>query len=102
MKRIINFGSNMVEVDRILAMSVNSSNTSGPTNQIKITFKTRKEYIYNPNLDNYEMEVFNDELFGEYFQLRFHCLLCRNRYKSFLLVKQSIFQFQFLHNVCKK
>ena len=67
MKRIINFGSNMVEVDKILAMSVNTNTDCGPTNQIKITFKTRKEYIFYPNLDLYEMEVFNDELFIDYY-----------------------------------
>jgi len=67
MKRIINLENNMVEVDKILAMSVNSSSNNGSTNQIKITFKTRKEYIYNPNLDIYEMEVFNDELFIDYY-----------------------------------
>lgn len=55
MKRIIELGSTLVEVDKILAMSVNSSSNNGSTNQIKITFKTRKEYIYNPNLDMYEM-----------------------------------------------
>lgn len=67
MKRIIELGSTLVEVDKILAMSVNPRADSGPTNQIKITFKTRKEYIYNPNLDMYEMEVFNDELMIDYY-----------------------------------
>jgi len=62
MKKLIDLGNNIVEVDKILGMSVNGYIDAGPTNCITITFKTRKEYIYNPNLDNYEMEEFNDVL----------------------------------------
>ena len=66
MKKLINLGNNIVEADNILGMSVNSNRSAGPTNCIIITFKTRKEYIFNPNLDTYEMEEFNDVLTIEY------------------------------------
>ena len=66
MKKLIDLGNNIVEVDKILGMSINSYIPAGPTNFITVTFKKRKEYIYNPNIDIYEMEEFNDVLLIEY------------------------------------
>jgi hypothetical protein len=36
------------------------------TNRIKIEFKLRKEYIYNPNIELLELETFNDILFIDF------------------------------------
>ena len=48
-------------------MGVNSVISVGPTNQIKITFKARKEYIFNPYTELYELEKFNDILYVDFY-----------------------------------
>ena len=67
MKKLIQLGNQIVDANQILAMGVNSVTSLGPTNQIKITFKARKEYIFNPNTELYELEEFNDILYVDFY-----------------------------------
>ena len=67
MSRIINLNGNAVELQNIKAISHNSYHRAKPeTNQVKIEFKTRKEYVFNPELKEWEMETFNDVLLVDY------------------------------------
>lgn len=67
MSKIINLNGNAVELENIKAISHNSYHRAKPeTNQLKIEFKTRKEYIYNPGSKQWELETFNDVLLVDY------------------------------------
>ena len=67
MSKIINLRNNLVELDKIKAICLNSFTSVKPKgNFIKIEFKIRKEYIYNPNVESWELESFNDVLLIEY------------------------------------
>ena len=66
MIKLIDLDNNIVDANQILAMGVNSSHSVGATNCIKITFKARKEYIYDPNIEQFTLEDFSDILNVEF------------------------------------
>lgn len=66
MIKLIDLDNNIVDANQILAMGVNSSRSTGTTNCIKITFKCRKEYVYDPNIEQFTLEDFNDVLIVEF------------------------------------
>lgn len=67
MSRVIYIHRNLVEIDKIKAICLNTFFDIKPdVNVIKIEFKTRKEYIYNPNTESWELETFDDVLLIEY------------------------------------
>lgn len=66
MIKLIDLSNNVVDANQILAMGVNSNRTNGPTNRVKITFKARKEYVYNPNIECFELEDFKDVLYVDF------------------------------------
>jgi hypothetical protein len=66
MRKIICLNNNFVELNNILSISVNGYPNLGPTNRIKIEFNLRKEYIYNPNIELWELETFNDVLYIDF------------------------------------
>ena len=67
MTKIINLNGNAVELAKVKSISVNEYFDVEPkTNQLKIEFKARKEYIFNPNEKEWELETFNDVLLVEY------------------------------------
>lgn len=67
MKKIVEFHRNLVELDKIKAISINTYVHSEPkSNFVRIEFKTRKEYIYNPNTKIHELETFDDVLLIEF------------------------------------
>lgn len=55
-----------MDANEILGLGISSYRSIEPTNRIKITFKARKEYIFNPNIDLYELEEFNDFLYVDF------------------------------------
>lgn len=67
MRKLINLKNNVVELNSIKAISINGYIDLEPkTNRIKIEFKSRKEYVYNPNIELWDLETFNDILFIDY------------------------------------
>ena len=66
MRKIICLNNNFVELNNILSISVNGYSDLGPTNRIKIEFKLRKEYIYNPNIELCELETYNDVIYIDF------------------------------------
>lgn len=67
MNKIINLNGNVVELDKIKGISHNGYHHVKPeTHQVKIEFKTRKEYVFNPGSKEWEMEDFNDVLIIDY------------------------------------
>lgn len=65
--KIINLNGNAVELEKIKAVSHNEYHRVSPeTNQLKIEFKTRKEYVFNPGSKEWELETFNDVLLIDY------------------------------------
>jgi len=67
MSKIINLNGNAVELEKIKAVSHNDYHGVKPeTNQLKIEFKARKEYVFNPGTKEWEMEVFNDIIVADY------------------------------------
>ena len=67
MSKIINLNGNAVELEKIKAISHNGYHQTKPeTNQLKVEFKTRKEYLFNPGSREWELETFNDVLLVNY------------------------------------
>ncbi len=67
MSKIINLNGNAVELSKVKSVSVNEYFDVEPkTNQVKIEFKGRKEYIFNPGSKEWESEIFNDVLLVDY------------------------------------
>ncbi len=67
MSKIINLNGNAVELENIKAISHNGYHHVKPeTNQLKIEFKTRKEYVFNPGSKKWELEIFDDVLLVDY------------------------------------
>lgn len=67
MARIINLNGNAVELSKIKSICVNEYFDVEPkTNQVKIEFKARKEYVFNPRSKEWEQEIFNDTLLVDY------------------------------------
>lgn len=67
MKKIINLNGNIVELEKIKAISHNGYHHVKPdTNQLKIEFKTRKEYVFNPGSKEFELKTFDDTLLVDY------------------------------------
>ena len=67
MNKTINLNGNIVELDKIKAISHNSYHHVKPeTNQLKIEFKTRKEYVFNPGSKEWKLESFDDVLLVDY------------------------------------
>lgn len=60
MRKIISLKYNFVELKNIKSISINGFYNLEPTNRIKIEFKLRKEYVYNPNIESWELETFDD------------------------------------------
>ena len=60
MRKVISLNRNYVELKNIMSISINGYCDLAPTNRIKIEFKLRKEYIYNPNIESWELETFDD------------------------------------------
>ncbi len=66
MRKLINLKNNVVELNSIKAISLNGYINLEPTNRIKIEFKLRKEYIYNPNIELWELETLTDVLYIDF------------------------------------
>ena len=67
MTGIINLNGNAVPLSQIKSISKNDYFNAEPaTNQVKIEFKMRKEYLFNPNSEEWELETFNDVLLINY------------------------------------
>lgn len=67
MARIINLNGNAVELSKVKSICVNEYFDVEPkTNQVKIEFKARKEYVFNPRSKEWEQEIFNDTLLVDY------------------------------------
>ena len=67
MNNIINLNGNAVELSKVKSISVNEYFDVEPkTNQLKIEFKARKEYIFNPGIKEWELNTFNDVLLVDY------------------------------------
>ncbi|CAL67534.1 hypothetical protein [Christiangramia forsetii] len=67
MNKIINLNGNAVELAQVKSISVNEYFDVEPkTNQLKIEFKGRKEYIFNPGIKEWELNTFNDVLLVDY------------------------------------
>lgn len=67
MSAIINLNGNAVELAKVKSISVNEYfDVKHKTNQLKIEFKTRKDYVFNPGSKEWELEIFNDVLMVEY------------------------------------
>ncbi|HET8887220.1 MAG TPA: hypothetical protein VFM70_12800 [Salinimicrobium sp.] len=65
--KIINLNGNAVVLADIKSISISGYfNVEPQTNQVKIELKTRREYIYNPNTEDWELETFNDILLVNY------------------------------------
>lgn len=54
MNRIINLNGVLIELEKVKAIIHNDSNV------IRIELKKRKEYIFNPNTDKWEIQEYND------------------------------------------
>ena len=57
MNRIINLNGVMVELSRLKAI-IHSDFTK--SNSLKIELNKRKEYIFNPNIEKWEIQEYND------------------------------------------
>ena len=67
MNNIINLNGNAVELSKVKSISVNEYFDVEPkTNQVKIEFKIRKEYVFHPGSKEWEPEIFNDVLLVDY------------------------------------
>ncbi len=67
MKKLINLNGNAVVLADIKSISVNEYfNVTPETNQVKIEFKARKEYVFNPESEEWVGEIFNDLLLVNY------------------------------------
>lgn len=67
MSRIINLNGNALELSKVKSISVNEYFGVEPkTNQVKIEFNARKEYVFNPGLKEWVPEIFNDVLLVDY------------------------------------
>lgn len=59
MSKIINLNGVLIEIDRLKAIIHDDYNDA---NKLKFVFNLKKEYIFNPNIDEYEIHEFNDEI----------------------------------------
>ena len=67
MSKIINLNGNAVELDKVKSISVNEYfDVEQKTNQLKIEFKTRKEYVFHPGTKDWEPQIFSDILIVDY------------------------------------
>ena len=67
MSVIINLNGNAVELLKVKSISVNEYfNIEPKTNQVKIEFKARKEYVYHRGTKEWVPEIFNDVLLVDY------------------------------------
>ncbi len=57
MSKIINLNGVLIELKRIKAIIHNDYELS---NYLKIEMNKRKEYIYNPNVEEWEIQEYND------------------------------------------
>jgi hypothetical protein len=69
MKKVINLNGTLVELNKIKGVSINDecfSSIKLKSNYLKIELQNRKEYIINPETNNWELHDINDEILIEY------------------------------------
>lgn len=69
MKKIINLNGTLVELNKIKGIVINEEGYSDiklKSNFIKIELQNRKEYVFNPSEDEWELHDFNDEILIEF------------------------------------
>lgn len=59
MSKIINLNGVMVDLRRVKSIIHNDNKNP---NVIKIEFNKRKEYVFNPNIDKWEVQEYNDQV----------------------------------------
>ncbi len=63
MERIVNLNGTLIEIDRLKGVIHNDYEN---TNLVKFVLNLKKEYIYNPNTKEYEIQDFNDEIIVDF------------------------------------
>lgn len=69
MRKIINLGGTLVELDKVKGISINEDgyfDSKLKSNFIKIELLNRKEYILNPETSDWELHDLNDEILLEF------------------------------------
>jgi len=69
MKKVINLNGTVVELDKIKGISINEEgffDIKLKSNFIKVELQNRKEYVFNPETNEWELHDFNDEILIEY------------------------------------
>ena len=64
--KVVQHGGQTVNIAEVKNIKLSQFTDSEKNNTIIIEFKTRLEYIYNPNIEEYELQKFND-VAEEYF-----------------------------------
>ncbi len=64
--KIVNSGGVSFDISQVKCFKLNSNRDFGPTNKLVIEFKTRAEYIWNPEIGIYEKQLYNDTIEVEF------------------------------------
>ena len=69
MKKVINLNGTLVELNKIKGIVINDEgyfNIKLSSNFIKVELQNRKEYIFNPESNEWELHDLNDEILIEF------------------------------------
>lgn len=71
MPQIVSLNNTVININEVKAITV-SGYTLGrvPTNVVVFHLKTRKEYIFNPNTQEWDLEIFNETVEIEFSDYR--------------------------------